>query len=244
MSTKPKTVRQGKAFVVTNVGRLFSDGKKTYEITGLTKDGEVSVKATDKDGKSSEATLKLSGALTRIFGTKKTSAVWSEVETADSAKTPNRTKTTVETPKTEQNVPKAENKSVEATAKRQTHDESAEEVVANAKKTGQKLSELGELRPPTPKIGSMPGRVAPLKKVDEKAAVSALKNVASQDKVRPHLHRVHVENGEMVATDGRILLFGKAPKGMKDGEYTTTPIGQKRVDDLYPRWKQVVPDTN
>ena len=107
--TKPKTVREGKAFVNSNIGKRFTDGKKTYEITGLTKDGEVSVKATDKHGKSSETTLKLSGTLTNIFGTKKKNAVWSEVKTADSAKnSPNRTKTTAKTPKTEQKVPKTE----------------------------------------------------------------------------------------------------------------------------------------
>ena len=107
--TKPKTVREGKAFVNSNIGKRYTDGKKTYEITGLTKDGEVSVKVTDKIGKSSDATLKLSGALTRIFGTKNTNAVWSEVKTTDSAKkSPIRTKTTTETTKTEQNVPKAE----------------------------------------------------------------------------------------------------------------------------------------
>ena len=125
---------------------------------------------------------------------------------------------------------------------RQTHDEAVEDVVAKAKSDGRKLDELGELRPPTPKIGSKPGRVSPLKKMDEKSVVNALKNVTSVDDVRGHLHRVHVENGEIVATDGRILLFGKAPKGMKDGEYATTPIGQKRIDDRYPLWKQVVPD--
>jgi hypothetical protein len=106
--TKPKTYRESKEFIKKSIGKQFTDGKKTYEITGLTKEGEVSVKATDKDGKSSEATLKLSGALTRIFGTKKTNAVWSEVETADSAKTPNRTKTTAKTLKSEQKVSKAE----------------------------------------------------------------------------------------------------------------------------------------
>lgn len=107
--TKPKTVREGKAFVNSNIGKRYTDGKKTYEITGLTKDGEVSVKVTDKIGKSSENTIALSGALTRIFGTKKTSAVWSEVKTPEAEqKTPNRTKTTAKTPKTEQKVPKAE----------------------------------------------------------------------------------------------------------------------------------------
>lgn len=100
--TKPKTVKEGKAFVNSNIGKQYTDGKKTYEITGLTKDGEVSVKVTDKIGKSSEATLKLSGALTRIFGTKKTNAVWGEVKATDSEqKSPNRSKTTAETPKTE-----------------------------------------------------------------------------------------------------------------------------------------------
>lgn len=106
---KPKTVREGKAFVNSNIGKRYTDGKKTYEITGLTKDGEVSVKVTDKIGKSSEATLKLSGALTRIFGTKNTNAVWSEVEAADLAKkSSSRTKSTAETTKAEQTVPKTE----------------------------------------------------------------------------------------------------------------------------------------
>ena len=93
--TKPKTVKEGKAFVNSNIGKRYTDGKKTYEITGLTKDGEVSVKVTDKIGKSSETTLKLSSTLNNIFGTKKTSAVWSEVKNADSAKkSPSRRKTT------------------------------------------------------------------------------------------------------------------------------------------------------
>ena len=125
---------------------------------------------------------------------------------------------------------------------RQTHDEAVENVVVKAKADGHNLDELGELRPPTPKVVSKPGRVSPLKKVDEKSVVNALKNIASLDKVRGYLHRVHVENGDMVATDGRVLLFGKAPKGMKDGEYATTPIGEKRIDDRYPLWKQIVPD--
>ena len=106
---KPKTVREGKAFVNSNIGKRYTDGKKAYEITGLTKDGEVSVKVTDKIGKSSEATLKLSGALTRIFGTKNTNAVWSEVKTPETEKNPpSRTKSTAETTKAEQTVPKAE----------------------------------------------------------------------------------------------------------------------------------------
>ena len=107
--TKPKTVREGKAFVKSNIGKRYTDGKKTYEITGLTKDGEVSVKVTDKIGKSSGATLKLSGALTRIFGTKNTNAVWSEVKTPETEKnSQSSTKTTAETTKAEQTVPKAE----------------------------------------------------------------------------------------------------------------------------------------
>ena len=107
--TKPKTVREGKAFVKSNIGKRYTDGKKTYEITGLTKDGEVSVKVTDKIGKSSDATLKLSGALTRIFGTKNTNAVWSEVKTPETEKnSQSSTKTTAETTKAEQTVPKTE----------------------------------------------------------------------------------------------------------------------------------------
>lgn len=107
--TKPKTVREGKAFVNSNIGKRYTDGKKTYEITGLTKDGEVSVKVTDKIGKSSDATLKLSGALTRIFGTKNTNAVWSEVKTPETEKnSQSSTKTTAETTKAEQTVPKTE----------------------------------------------------------------------------------------------------------------------------------------
>ena len=107
--TKPKTVREGKAFVKSNIGKRYTDGKKTYEITGLTKDGEVSVKVTDKIGKSSDATLKLSGALTRIFGTKNTNAVWSEVKTPGTEKnSQSSTKTTAETTKAEQTVPKTE----------------------------------------------------------------------------------------------------------------------------------------
>ena len=107
--TKPKTVREGKAFVKSNIGKRYTDGKKTYEITGLTKDGEVSVKVTDKIGKSSDATLKLSGALTRIFGTKNANAVWSEVKTPETEKnSQSSTKTTAETTKAEQTVPKTE----------------------------------------------------------------------------------------------------------------------------------------
>ena len=107
--TKPKTVREGKAFVKSNIGKRYTDGKKTYKITGLTKDGEVSVKVTDKIGKSSDATLKLSGALTRIFGTKNTNAVWSEVKTPETEKnSQSSTKTTAETTKAEQTVPKTE----------------------------------------------------------------------------------------------------------------------------------------
>ena len=107
--TKPKTAREGKAFVKSNIGKRYTDGKKTYEITGLTKDGEVSVKVTDKIGKSSDATLKLSGALTRIFGTKNTNAVWSEVKTPETEKnSQSSTKTTAETTKAEQTVPKTE----------------------------------------------------------------------------------------------------------------------------------------
>lgn len=107
--TKPKAVREGKAFVNSNIGKRYTDGKKTYEITGLTKDGEVSVKVTDKIGKSSDATLKLSGALTRIFGTKNTNAVWSEVKTPETEKnSQSSTKTTAETTKAEQTVPKTE----------------------------------------------------------------------------------------------------------------------------------------
>ena len=94
---KPKTVHEGKAFVNSNIGKRYTDGKKTYEITGLTKDGEVSVKVTDKIGKSSETTLKLSGTLTNIFGTNKKSAVWSEVKTTENEqKSPNRIKTTAD----------------------------------------------------------------------------------------------------------------------------------------------------
>lgn len=107
--TKPKTAREGKAFVKSNIGKRYTDGKKTYEITGLTKDGEVSVKVTDKIGKSSDATLKLSGALTRIFGTKNANAVWSEVKTPETEKnSQSSTKTTAETTKAEQTVPKTE----------------------------------------------------------------------------------------------------------------------------------------
>ena len=107
--TKPKTVREGKAFVNSNIGKRYTDGKKTYEITGLTKDGEVSVKVTDKIGKSSDATLKLSGALTRIYGTKNTNAVWSEVKTPETEKNSQSSKkTTAETTKAEQTVPKTE----------------------------------------------------------------------------------------------------------------------------------------
>jgi hypothetical protein len=107
--TKPKTVKEGKAFVNSNIGKRYADGKKTYEITGITNEGEVSIKVTDKIGKSSETTLKLSGTLTNIFGTKKKNAAWSEVEATDLAKkSPNRTETTAKTPKTEQNTPKME----------------------------------------------------------------------------------------------------------------------------------------
>lgn len=43
----------------------------------------MSLKVTDKTVKSSEETLKLSGVLTNIFGTKKKNAVWSEVKTPE-----------------------------------------------------------------------------------------------------------------------------------------------------------------
>jgi hypothetical protein len=55
--TKPKTVKEGKAFVNSNIGKRYADGKKTYEITGITNEGEVSIKVTDKTGKSRETTL-------------------------------------------------------------------------------------------------------------------------------------------------------------------------------------------
>lgn len=177
--TKPKTVKEGKAFVNSNIGKQYTDGKKTYEITGLTKDGEVSVKVTDKIGKSSETTLKLSGTLTNIFGTKKKSAVWSEVKATDSAKkSQSRTKTTVETPKAEQKVPKAE--------------------VEN-KKTA-RVDEKAEVKKPTKPLKANPKKAADVVKefVSKDETRKLLKNI----------HYDH-RNGVAVATDGRVLIATK-----------------------------------
>lgn len=177
--TKPKTVREGKAFVNSNIGKRYTDGKKTYEITGLTKDGEVSVKVTDKIGKSSDATLKLSGALTRIFGTKNTNAVWSEVKAADSAKkSPSRTKTTAETTKTEQNVPKAE--------------------IVDKKTTRE--AKKAEVKKPTKPIKANPQKAAAV--VKEFASKDAKRGVLQT------VHHDH-DSGVAVATDGRVLIVTK-----------------------------------
>jgi hypothetical protein len=54
------------------------------------------------------------------------------------------------------------------------------------------------------------------------------------------MNRVHIENGEMVATDGRILVYAKAPKGVSDGEYGTTKVGETKRDEAYAAsWKSV-----
>ena len=176
---KPKTVREGKDFVKSNIGKRYTDGKKTYEITGLTKDGEVSVKVTDKIGKSSEATLKLSGALTRIFGTKNTNAVWSEVEAADLAKkSSSRTKSTAETTKAEQTVPKTE--------------------IADNKTTRE--AKKAEVKKPTKPIKANPQKAAAV--VKEFASKDAKRGVLQT------VHHDH-DSGVTVATNGRVLIATK-----------------------------------
>ena len=87
-------------------------------------------------------------------------------------------------------------------------------------------------------------KVKPVKPGDATAALKAVGRNASQDDTRIDLKRVHVEGGQMVATDGRRLVVAPAPDGVADGNYDAigAPIKPTESYVPYPAWRQVVPD--
>lgn len=161
-------------------------------------------------------------------------------------------KTEVKTEAKEESAPApAPVQPTQPAAKQQSIKEATAEFITAHTKTDEKsgkrvlnddINSLGELTPPTPYIGKTHGKIEKPKKVtDEASAVGVMKDIVSSDGVRQSLGNLHVENGTMVATDGRMAVVAPAPKGLKDGNYKATKRGDPNAG--FPQnWKQVIPN--
>ena len=95
----------------------------------------------------------------------------------------------------------------------------------------------GEVAPPA---DAAPKKAKKVKAGDTAGVFRAVGRHASQDNTRKSLMSVHVEDGQLVATDDRRIIVVPAPEGVENGTYSAKNPTEK-ADLKYPRWQQVVP---
>lgn len=91
-----------------------------------------------------------------------------------------------------------------------------------------------------PSADAAPKKAKKVKAGDTAGVFRAVGRHASQDNTRKVLMSVHVEDGQLVATDGRRIIVVPAPEGVENGTYSAKNPTEK-ADLKYPKWQQVVP---